>query len=80
MSNSVIDNESMERFGEKLRALRKQRGLTQKQLGQVFGVNQTHVTRIEKGEKTPNAAMILKIARFFNVSTDQLMMDELELE
>ncbi len=70
----------MERFGKKLRILRKQHGLTQKQLGEVLGVNQTHVTRMEKGEKTPNAAMIIKIARFFNVTADQLMMDELELD
>ncbi len=70
----------MKRFGEKLRVLRKQRGLTQKQVGDVLGVNRTHVTRMEKGQKTPNAAMIIKIARLFKVTTDQLMMDELELD
>ena len=70
----------MKRFGEKLRTLRKRRGLTQKQVGQMLGVNRTHVTRLEKGEKTPHAAMIIKIARLFNVTADQLMMDEQELD
>ncbi len=70
----------MKRFGEKLRVLRKRRGLTQKQVGNMLGVNRTHVTRMEKGQKTPNAAMIIKIARLFKVTADQLMMDELELD
>ena len=70
----------MKRFGEKLRVLRKRRGLTQKQVGDMLGVNRTHVTRMEKSQKTPNAAMIIKIARLFKVTTDQLMMDELELD
>jgi len=32
------------------------------------------------GKHNPSAELILKIARYFDVSTDQLMKDELELE
>ncbi len=72
--------EKMERFGEKLRILRQRQGLSQEQLGEMLGVHQTHVGRIERGGKTPNATMILKISRIFNVSADVLMKDELELD
>lgn len=70
----------MERFGEKLSTLRKRHGLTLRQLGEMLGVYHTYVSQIEKGKKIPNAAMIIKIADIFGVSTDQLMRDELELD
>jgi len=70
----------MEKFGEKLAALRKKRGLTLRQLGEMLGVYHTYVSQIEKGKKLPNAVMIIKIADVFEVSTDQLMRDELELD
>jgi transcriptional regulator with XRE-family HTH domain len=38
------------------------------------------VARIERGEKTPSADVILKIAELFQVSLDQLMRDDLELD
>jgi transcriptional regulator with XRE-family HTH domain len=69
----------MQRFGEKLSILRKKRGLTTRQLGEMLGVYHTYISQIEKGKKIPNAAMIIKIADIFGVTTDQLMRDELEL-
>lgn len=69
----------MEKFGEKLRTLRNRQGLTLRQLANMLDVSHTFVARLERGEKTPNVAMVLKIARIFNVSTDVLIKDELEL-
>jgi len=69
----------MKRFGEKLYTLRTQHKLTLRQLGELLNVHNTYISKIEKRKTTPNAAMILKIAKFFKVSTDQLMDDELEL-
>lgn len=70
----------MKRFGEKLRALRQRNGLTLRQLGEMLEVSNTFVLSIEQGRKTPNAAMILKIADIFGVTADQLMRDEVELD
>lgn len=70
----------MKRFGEKLRTLRKQHHLTIVRLGEMLGVNNTYVSQMERGKKIPNAAMILKISEIFNVSTDKLMKDDLELD
>ena len=69
----------MEKFGEKLRILRIQRGLTTRELGELLEVNQSHVTRIEQGKRIPNVAMVVRIAKIFGVSVDQLVLDELEL-
>ncbi len=70
----------MKRFGEKLRTLRQQRRLTMRQLGEMLGVSDSYVSKMETGDKTPNVAMVLKISRLFDVSTDVLIKDELELE
>jgi len=70
----------MLRFGEKLRTLRQRHGLTVRQVGEMLEVSGPYVVQMEQGQKTPNAAMILKIANIFGVCTDKLMRDELELD
>lgn len=80
MSNLASNSEYMKKFGEKLRTLRQQRGLSQNQLGDRLGVTRNYISRMERGEKIPNVAMLLKIARLFDVSLDQLAKDELELD
>jgi len=69
----------MRRFGEKLYQLRIQRGLTLAELGNLLHVHNTFVSQLEKGRKVPNAEMILKVADTFDMTTDQLMRDELDL-
>jgi len=70
----------MKQFGEKLRALREQQNISQRALSQALEVDQRHISRMERGERAPSAAMLLKVATFFEVSADVLLRDELELE
>lgn len=70
----------MQRFGEKLHALRQRNGLTVRQLGEMLEVSGPYIVQMEQGQKIPNAAMIIKIAQLFKVSTDQLMLDDLEID
>lgn len=79
MSNR-IDDVNMNRFGEKLRILRNQKGLTQKQLGDMLGVSRVYIVQLEQRQKLPNAIMILKIADIFDICIDKLMRDDLELD
>ena len=69
----------MRRFGEKLYQLRIRRGLTLTELGNLLNVHNTFVSQLEKGRKVPNAEMILRVADTFDVTTDQLMRDQLDL-
>jgi len=68
------------KFGEKLRLLRQKKGLSQTILGEMLNVQHSHVGRLERGEKTPNVAMVLKLAEIFGVTTDLLIRDEMELD
>jgi transcriptional regulator with XRE-family HTH domain len=70
----------MGRIGEKLRILRQQQGLTTRELGSVLGVSNSYIVRIENGKKRPSIDLVAKMARFFNITTDKLIMDELELD
>lgn len=69
----------MKRFGEKLRQLRLKHSLSYRQLAEEVGVYHSYLARIEKGAK-PSIETILKISEIFDVSTDVLMKDHLELE
>jgi transcriptional regulator with XRE-family HTH domain len=71
----------MERFGEKLHQLRKKHHLTLQVLAVELGyVAHSHLSQIEAGKKKPTVEFVLKVASRFNVSTDQLLKDELEVE
>jgi transcriptional regulator with XRE-family HTH domain len=39
-----------------------------------------HISMLENGKKQPTAALVLKVARLFSVTTDQLLKDELEVD
>jgi transcriptional regulator with XRE-family HTH domain len=68
------------RFGEKLRTLRERRGLTVRQLAAMLEITHSHIVSIETGRHKPSVKLVIKVADLFNVSTDQLLRDNLELD
>ena len=71
----------MQRLGEKLRTLREGRGLSLRQLAVLVGMSSySHLAEIESGKSKPSVELLVKLADLFEVSTDQLLRDELELE
>ena len=58
---------------ERLRLIRKQQKLTQRELGQLcgFGINQ--INRFESGAREPIASNLMKIAHVLGVSIDYLV-------
>ena len=70
----------MQRFGEKLRILRTQRGLTLRQLSELLDVGYSYIGKMERGERLPNVTMLVKIADLFDVSLDKLIRDEFDLD
>lgn len=55
-----------------LRALRKQRGLTMKQLGAAIGVAESTVSLYESGKRSPDIETLMRIADCFDISIDSL--------
>lgn len=60
-------------FTEMLRSLRKEKGLTQRQLGAHVGVTQQMVGKWEKGQSTPDPGTLARIAELLEVSVDALL-------
>ena len=56
------------RIGSFLKALRKEKGLTQEQLAERLGVSARTVSRWETGSNMPDISLLLEIAEFYDVS------------
>lgn len=57
----------------KLKTLRQQAGLTQRQLGERIGATKATISYYELSERTPSPEMLVKLAGVFHVSTDYLL-------
>ena len=60
-------------FGRAIRELRQVRGISQEQLGFGSGLHRTYVGGIERGERNPSLANILRIAEALGVSPSELL-------
>ncbi len=60
-------------FGDKLKELRKERNITQDELGKLCGVAKTTISNWENNVTQPPLEIITKLAKYFNVTTDFLL-------
>ena len=60
-------------FGNRLKELRKQAGLTQQQLANQIGLSKTVISYYELHTRTPSPEIIIKLAAVFHVSSDYLL-------
>ncbi|MBP3802199.1 MAG: helix-turn-helix transcriptional regulator [Clostridia bacterium] len=63
-------------FNEKLKKLRKEEGLTQEQLAEKLNVSRQAITKWETGEGVPDIENIKQISNLFNVTIDELLKEE----
>lgn len=63
----------MEIFSERLKELRKEKGLTQKELAQRILQSPTAIVYWEQNKHEPSASALKKICKFFDVSADYLL-------
>lgn len=61
------------KMGERLRALRRAKQLTQKQVSERLGIAVSTLSGYELEEKHPSYAMLMKLAKLYDVSTDYLI-------
>ncbi|MBQ4094033.1 MAG: helix-turn-helix transcriptional regulator [Oscillospiraceae bacterium] len=64
---------NQQRTGEFLKHLRKDKGLTQAQLAEHFGVSARTVSRWETGSNMPDVEMLIDIADFYDVDIRELI-------
>lgn len=68
------------KFGEFIYQKRKKLGLTQEELGKKLGVTNKAVSKWEVGETTPDITMLEPLAQILQVSVDELLKQETNIE
>ena len=64
-------------FGVKIRALRRERGVSQKDMARALGVSAAYLSALEHGHRgQPNWAFVQKVIGYFNIIWDEA--EELE--
>ncbi len=58
-----------------IRARRKSKGLSQEVLSGLAGLDRTHYSKIERGQRTPSIDTLFKIAHALELPPHQLMID-----
>lgn len=66
-------------LGEKLQLLRKQKGMSQEQLALQVGVSRQAVSKWELNHSLPDTEKIIELSKLFDVSTDYLLKDYIEI-
>lgn len=59
-------------IGKQIAKIRKEKGLTQKQLGEMLSVSDKTVSRWERGDTVPDIYILADIARQFEITIDEL--------
>ena len=65
----------MASIGDNIRMVRKQKGITQKVLGEMIGVSNTYLSDIEIGRTNPSIKTLKKIASGLEISYIELLKD-----
>lgn len=67
-------------IGQNIRFLRKRKGLNQTQLGEHLGITKGAVSGYESGASLPGVETLIKVAELLEVSLDELVFQNIELE
>lgn len=64
---------SIDRFAQRLKVLRKERGITQQQLADGVGISKGGLSYYENAGRTPDISILERFADYFGVTTDYLL-------
>lgn len=63
-------------MGNRIRALRKDNGLTMKQLGKKIGLAESTISQYETGKRNPDNETLLKLGEIFGVTVGYILGSE----
>ena len=65
-------------FGENLKTLRRNKGITQEELAVRLNVVRQTISKWEKGQSVPDAEMLIKLSEIFEVPVSQMLGSRIE--
>jgi transcriptional regulator with XRE-family HTH domain len=60
-------------IAQNIKKLREEKGLLQKEIAITIGIHPSNYSKMEKGEREFNIEVLDKLAKFFNLSIDELV-------
>lgn len=78
IQDSAAPETGFQSIGFRIKALRRQKKMTVEALGNAVGVHKAHVSRLERGLKTPSIAMMAKLAKALETSMGDLVGETLD--
>jgi transcriptional regulator with XRE-family HTH domain len=75
LMNNLRDKKVLEQFGQKLKDLRLQKGLTLEQLAFEADIELSQVHRAEKGKINPTLTTLIALAKGLGITLTELMSD-----
>jgi transcriptional regulator with XRE-family HTH domain len=71
--HTLVEEVSSGRLGERVRALRRERGWTLEVLAERSGVSRAMISKLERGEKNPTLVVAAKVAEGLGMNLSQLV-------
>lgn len=60
-------------IGARVRALRQRHGFAQAKLGEILGIDQSHVSNIERGVRSVTVEQLTRLSKAFGMPVDQIL-------
>lgn len=60
-------------FGDRLRELRRERGMQQRELGELYNFSSSAIGSYERNLREPTLELLLQLSEYFGVSVDYLL-------
>ncbi|WP_043883799.1 helix-turn-helix domain-containing protein [Caldanaerobacter subterraneus] len=72
-SSQLTEQNQFYEFSQRLRQLREEKGLLQKDVAKILGITPSAYGYYEQGKREPSMEVLKKLSDFFNVSIDYLL-------
>ena len=69
----MVEKSELQKFGDRVRTLRKAKGLSQEQLAELTGLHRTYIGGIERGERNVSLMNIVRLANALEVPPSDLL-------
>lgn len=66
-------------IGENIKELRKSRGISQQQIADLINMHRSNYSKVESGQREISISALTKIAKYFNVSVDDILNNKNEV-
>ena len=73
MAKGGRDRQIQRKLGERVRALRKEKGFSQEGFADACGLHRTYMGSVERGETNPTLSSLATIARTLKITTSKLL-------